>query len=133
MWARGDIDGIKDVGIPVYARGLTLNSPEKHGPGEIGLPILLGGESVAAGDVVVCDRDGVVVVPLVGLDEPHADFSFWLGTDLQPPEIDFRFAPESRRFRGHRRLPLLTPSRHLGDEVDGHQAYRNPVISVHPD
>jgi len=69
IWARGDIDGIEDVGIPVYARGLTLNSPEKHGPGEIGLPISLGGESVAAGDVVVGDRDGVVVVPLASLDE----------------------------------------------------------------
>ncbi len=69
MWARGDIDGIKDVGILVYARGLTPNSPEKHGPGEIGLPISLGGEPVAAGDVVVGDRDGVVVVPLTSLDE----------------------------------------------------------------
>ncbi len=24
----------------------------------------------------------------------------WLKADLQPPEIDFRFAPESRRFLG---------------------------------
>lgn len=64
-----DIDGIKDVGIPVYARGLTPNSPEKHGPGDIGLPISLGGEPVVAGDVVVGDRDGVVVVPLASLDE----------------------------------------------------------------
>ncbi len=69
MWARGDIDGIKDVGIPVYARGLTPNSPEKHGPGEIGLPISLGGEPVAAGDVVVGDRDEPVIVPLASLDE----------------------------------------------------------------
>ncbi len=69
MWARGDIDGIKDVGIPVCARGPTPNSPEKHGPGEIGLPISLGGEPVAAGDVVVGDREGVVVVPLASLDE----------------------------------------------------------------
>ena len=63
-----DIAGIEEVGVPVYARGLTPNSPEKHGPGEIGLPISLGGETVAAGDVVVGDRDGVVVVPLARLD-----------------------------------------------------------------
>ncbi len=69
MWARGDIDGIKDVGIPVYARGLTPNSPEKHGPGEIGFPISLGGKPVAAGDGFVGDWDGVVVVPLASLDE----------------------------------------------------------------
>jgi hypothetical protein len=24
----------------------------------------------------------------------------WLQADLQPPEIDFRFTPESRRFHG---------------------------------
>jgi 4-hydroxy-4-methyl-2-oxoglutarate aldolase len=43
-----DIAGLEDVGIPVYARGLTPNSPEKHGPGEIGLPIALGGEAINA-------------------------------------------------------------------------------------
>ena len=29
----------------------------------------------------------------------------WLKADFQPPEIDFRFAPNSGRFRGQRRLP----------------------------
>jgi 4-hydroxy-4-methyl-2-oxoglutarate aldolase len=58
-----DIGGLEEVGIPVYARGLTPNSPEKHGPGEIGLPVAIGGEVVSAGDIVVGDRDGVVIVP----------------------------------------------------------------------
>jgi len=58
-----DVQGIVDVGIPVYARGLTPNSPFKHGPGTIGLPIAIGGQTVQAGDLVVGDRDGVVVVP----------------------------------------------------------------------
>ena len=76
MWARGDIDGIKDVGIPVYARGLTPNSPEKHGPGEIGLPISLGGEPVAAGDVVVGDREGSWSCRWRASMRPHADFCY---------------------------------------------------------
>jgi 4-hydroxy-4-methyl-2-oxoglutarate aldolase len=58
-----DVAGIIEVGIPVYARGVTPNSPFKHGPGSVGLPITLGGQVVQAGDIVVGDRDGVVIVP----------------------------------------------------------------------
>lgn len=57
-----DIDGLNAVGIPVCARGLSPNSPYKDGPGTIGLPITLGGVVVEAGDVVVGDQDGIVVV-----------------------------------------------------------------------
>jgi 4-hydroxy-4-methyl-2-oxoglutarate aldolase len=59
-----DLDGIERVGIPVYSRGLSPNSPFKNGPGEIGLPVSIGGVVVAPGDIVIGDRDGVVVVPL---------------------------------------------------------------------
>ena len=58
-----DVQGIIDVGIPVFARGISPNSPFKHGPGTIGLPIAIGGQRVDAGDLVVGDRDGVVIVP----------------------------------------------------------------------
>jgi 4-hydroxy-4-methyl-2-oxoglutarate aldolase len=57
-----DIDGLNRVGIPVFARGLSPNSPYKDGPGEIGLPVSLGGVTVNAGDVVAGDHDGVVVI-----------------------------------------------------------------------
>lgn len=57
-----DIDGLNAVGIPVFARGLSPNSPSKDGPGTIGLPITLAGAAVEAGDVLVGDQDGVVVV-----------------------------------------------------------------------
>jgi 4-hydroxy-4-methyl-2-oxoglutarate aldolase len=58
-----DVPGIVEVGIPVYARGVTPNSPFKHGPGTIGLPISIGGQRVDAGDLVVGDGDGIVIVP----------------------------------------------------------------------
>lgn len=57
-----DIEGIDAVGIPVFARGLTPNSPHKDGPGEIGSPVAIGGVIVAAGDIVAGGIDGVVVV-----------------------------------------------------------------------
>jgi 4-hydroxy-4-methyl-2-oxoglutarate aldolase len=63
-----DIDGLNAVGIPVFARGLSPNSPYKDGPGTIGLPISLGGMTVDAGDVICGDQDGVVVIARDALD-----------------------------------------------------------------
>jgi 4-hydroxy-4-methyl-2-oxoglutarate aldolase len=57
-----DVAGLNAVGIPVFARGLTPNSPHKDGPGEIGTAINIGGVSVASGDLLVGDENGVVVV-----------------------------------------------------------------------
>jgi len=59
-----DLVGILAVGLPVYCAGLTANSPVRNGPGTVGLPVVLGGVAVASGDIVVADRDGVVIVPL---------------------------------------------------------------------
>jgi len=58
-----DIAGLDAVGIPVFALGLTPNSPHKDGPGEIGTDISVGGVTVCSGDIVITDQDGVVVVP----------------------------------------------------------------------
>ena len=58
-----DIAGIAPVGLPVFARGITPNSCVRSGPGRVGLPIVIGGVSVEAGDVVIGDADGVVVLP----------------------------------------------------------------------
>jgi 4-hydroxy-4-methyl-2-oxoglutarate aldolase len=58
-----DSPGVIGVGLPVFARGVTPNSCVRTGPGRVGLPVVVGGVSVEAGDVVVGDRDGVVIVP----------------------------------------------------------------------
>ncbi len=58
-----DIAGIREVGLPVFAKGLTPNSPQKDGPGEVNVPVSCGGVVVNPGDIVVGDDDGVVVVP----------------------------------------------------------------------
>lgn len=58
-----DRDGIVPVGLPVFARGVTPNSCVRSGPGRIGFAIVCGGVAVQAGDVLVGDRDGVVVIP----------------------------------------------------------------------
>ena len=57
-----DQDGVDGVGLPVFHGGVTPNSPASVGPGQIGLPITCGGVRVESGDIIVGDRDGVVVV-----------------------------------------------------------------------
>jgi len=63
-----DSAGIVGAGLPLFARGITPNSCMRSGPGRIGLPILCGGVAIEAGDVIVGDVDGVVVVPRLRLD-----------------------------------------------------------------
>jgi 4-hydroxy-4-methyl-2-oxoglutarate aldolase len=58
-----DTPGIRAVGLPCFAAGVTPNSPAKTGPGSVGLPVVVGGVAVASGDVIVADIDGVVIVP----------------------------------------------------------------------
>ena len=58
-----DLAGLEGVSLPIFARGITPNSCVKSGPGTVGLPVVAGGVSIAAGDLVVGDRDGVVIVP----------------------------------------------------------------------
>ena len=63
-----DLVGLLDVGIPLFSRGITPNSCVRSGPGKVGLPIVAGGMRVEAGDLVIGDLDGVVVVPRSELD-----------------------------------------------------------------
>jgi regulator of RNase E activity RraA len=54
---------IREMGFPLFARGVNPNGPSKEGPGEINFPISCGGRIVNPGDLIVADDDGVVVVP----------------------------------------------------------------------
>lgn len=58
-----DLTGLRPVGLPCFAAGVTPNSPARNGPGTVGLPITLGSSAIAPGDLIVGDIDGVVVVP----------------------------------------------------------------------
>ena len=64
-----DVEGIRDLGLPCFAAGVIPDSPARNGPGTAGLDISIGGRVVSAGDVIVGDLDGVVVVPSTKIDE----------------------------------------------------------------
>lgn len=57
-----DLDGIEQLSMPVYAKGITPQGPWKNGPGEINVPIACGGQVVFPGDILVGDKDGIVVI-----------------------------------------------------------------------
>ncbi|MGD9988583.1 RraA family protein [Pseudonocardia sp.] len=56
-----DRAGIAEVGVPVYARGTTPMAGTTVHPGRHGEPVVIGGVTVAPGDLVVGDDDGLVV------------------------------------------------------------------------
>ncbi|MEU4981814.1 RraA family protein [Streptomyces sp. NPDC021969] len=58
-----DVQALSEMGLTVYARAITPAGPFKDGPGAVGAPVAVGGMVVEAGDVLVGDADGVVVVP----------------------------------------------------------------------
>jgi regulator of RNase E activity RraA len=59
--ARDSLE-IDEMDYPVFSVGTNPNGPTKFVPGRIGHPIQCGGVTVHAGDLVVGDADGVVVI-----------------------------------------------------------------------
>lgn len=59
-----DIAGVKKTGFPVFCAGITPSASVKNGGGRVGLPVKCGGVTVAPGDIIIGDADGVVAVPL---------------------------------------------------------------------
>ena len=57
-----DLDGIENLTMPIYAKGITPQGPWKFGPGEVNVPIACGGQVVFPGDILAGDKDGVVVI-----------------------------------------------------------------------
>ena len=57
-----DLDELRELGLPVWARFVRVRGADKSEPGAIGEPVRLGGATIRQGDAVVLDADGAVVV-----------------------------------------------------------------------
>lgn len=55
-----DVAEIRERTFPVYACGVSHRGPFKDGPGEINVPINIGGMVVNPGDIIAGDQDGLI-------------------------------------------------------------------------
>lgn len=101
-----DVDGILKVGLPVFCAGVSPNSPAKTGPGTVGTPVTLGGLTVSSGDVVVGDRNGIVVVPKARLEDVIAGLEHVRALEEKMDKAVADGLTFSERWRG-----LLDPAR----------------------
>lgn len=58
-----DSADIAALGFQVFCRGFHPEATSKDDPGEVDIPVVVGGVSVSPGDIIVGDDDGVVVIP----------------------------------------------------------------------
>lgn len=64
-----DIDELRALGLPIWARFVRVRGALKEAVGEIDTSVVVAGAVVNPEDVVVMDSDGVVVVQKSRLDE----------------------------------------------------------------
>ena len=57
-----DVEELRELGLPVWARWVRVRGADKKVPGTIGEPVEVGGATIRQGDLVVMDADGAVVV-----------------------------------------------------------------------
>lgn len=57
-----DANLIIDLKFPVFCRGLSIKGTGKNQPGKVNVPISIGDAVIRPGDIIVGDRDGLVVV-----------------------------------------------------------------------
>lgn len=58
-----DFEELSQMDFFLYATGSTPGGPYKEGPGEVNVPISVGNIAVKPGDIVLGDRDGVIIIP----------------------------------------------------------------------
>lgn len=54
---------MKEIGFPVWSRGINVKRSTKLTGGQINVPIIIGGVLVNPGDLIFADNDAVVCVP----------------------------------------------------------------------
>ena len=67
-----DSSAIVAAGFPVFSRGVCMKGTEKKQPGRVNVGILCGGVEVKPGDIVVGDRDGIMVISAADLEQSIA-------------------------------------------------------------
>jgi regulator of RNase E activity RraA len=89
-----DIAEVRDMGFPVFGRGIMPIPGAKNVVTPLNEPVRCGGVTVGAGDVVVADEEGIVVVPIAQservLGEAQAKVTQEAGQSLEAWETAHR-------------------------------------------
>ena len=64
-----DSEELAGMGLPVWARWVRSRGATKSVPGELDVPVRVGGQEIRPGDLVVLDADGATVVAAERADE----------------------------------------------------------------
>ena len=57
-----DLEELVELGLPIWARYVRVRGAVKETPGELDVPVQVGGTTIRPGDIVVLDADGAAVV-----------------------------------------------------------------------
>ena len=58
-----DVDFFFNNEFLCWAKGVCLRGPYKNGPGQINVPVVVGGMLVNPGDIICGDCDGLIAIP----------------------------------------------------------------------
>jgi 4-hydroxy-4-methyl-2-oxoglutarate aldolase len=67
--AARDSEELREMGLPVWTRYVRSRGAGKEIVGALDVPVTVGGQEIAPGDLVVLDADGVTVVAAARIDE----------------------------------------------------------------
>jgi 4-hydroxy-4-methyl-2-oxoglutarate aldolase len=58
-----DVADLRQMGFPAWSGSVSAEGTVKASAGAVNVPIILGGQAIHAGDVILADDDGVLCVP----------------------------------------------------------------------
>ena len=103
-----DIRGIAPLRMPVYATAVAAPASfTHHAAVDLQVPIACGGVPVYPGDVVVGDRDGVVVIPSAIVDDVAREaveqerFEAWVIEEVQKGRSTLGLYPPDEETKEH--------------------------------
>ncbi|MFA1820160.1 RraA family protein [Virgibacillus oceani] len=101
-----DIEAFRKHDFPIYAKGVTHRGPYKEGPGEVNVPISIGGLVINPGDLLIGDEDGVVSIPferaeeMIELVEEQQEKEQIIMNDIEKGTIDRSWIDETLAKKG---------------------------------